>query len=211
MVGEGESKTVATTPAMSPPATLPAINTPTPATEASMEDVATFVQPLAMIPAEGNSRGPMGVTLRSADLPGRLTRGSDIQRPHSAARSPSPLKIARSRARAHSPYGRPSREAPVSSRPIVQQLFKDGAATESPVLPQTARVAPVTQKCAPEAVQGGNLNTDFKRSEEERCRQSFAKEGQISVVSCKAQGRHAFRGTHHHRPHRDGPVAMPGE
>jgi predicted RNase H-like nuclease (RuvC/YqgF family) len=28
---------------------------------------------------------------------------------------------------------------------------------------------------------GGNLNTDFRCSEEERCRQSFAKEGQISV------------------------------
>ena len=51
MAGKGESKTVATTPAMTPPATLPAINTPTPATEASMEDVATFVQPLAMIHA----------------------------------------------------------------------------------------------------------------------------------------------------------------
>jgi len=67
MAGKGESKTIATTPAMTPPATLPAINTPTPATEASMEDVATFVQPLAMIPAEGNSGGPVGATLRSAD------------------------------------------------------------------------------------------------------------------------------------------------
>jgi len=51
MAGKGESKTIATTPAMTPPATLPAINTPTPATEASMEDVVTFVQPLAMIHA----------------------------------------------------------------------------------------------------------------------------------------------------------------
>ena len=51
MAGKGESKTVATKPAMTPPATLPEINTPTPATEASMEDVATFVQPLAMIHA----------------------------------------------------------------------------------------------------------------------------------------------------------------
>ena len=67
MAGKGESKTVATTPAMTPPATLPAINTPTPATEASMEDMATFVQPLAMIPAEGNSGGPVGTTLWSAD------------------------------------------------------------------------------------------------------------------------------------------------
>ena len=154
MAGKGESKTVATTPTMTPPVTLPAINTPTPATEASMEDMATFVQPLAMIPAEGNSGGPVGTTLRSANLPSRPTRGRDIQRPGSAARSPSPLKIARSKARAHSPYGRPSREAPSSSRPIVQQLFKDGAATESPVLPQTARVAPVPQKSAPEAAQG---------------------------------------------------------
>ena len=154
MVGEGESKTVATTPAMTPPATLPVVNSPIPSTEASMEDVTTFVQPLAMIPAEGNSGGPVGATLRSADLPGQLTRGRDIHRPRSAACSPSPLKIARSRARVHSPYGRPSREAPASSRPIVQQLFKDGAATRSPVLPQTARFAPVPQKSAPEAAQG---------------------------------------------------------
>ena len=62
-----------------------------------------------------------------------------------------------------------------------------------------------------EAVQVGNLNTDFKRSEEERCRQSFAKEGQISVIAYKAQGRREFRGTHHRRPHRDGPAATPGE
>ena len=119
MAGEGESKTVATTLAMTPPVTLPAINTPTPATEASMEDVATFVQPLAMIPAEGNSGGPVGTTLQSADLPGRPTRGRDIQCPRSAIRFPSPLKIARSRARAHSPYGRPSKEAPAPSRLIV--------------------------------------------------------------------------------------------
>ena len=38
MAGKGESKIVAITPAMTPPATLLAINTPTPATEASMED-----------------------------------------------------------------------------------------------------------------------------------------------------------------------------
>ena len=75
IANKGESKTVATTPAMTPPATLLAINTPTPTTEASMEDVATFVQPLAMILAEGNSGGPVGATLRSADLPGRPTRG----------------------------------------------------------------------------------------------------------------------------------------
>ena len=78
MAGKGESKTVATTPAMTPPVTLPAINTPIPATEAPMEDVATFVQPLAMIPAEGNSGGPVGANLRSADLPSRPTRGRDI-------------------------------------------------------------------------------------------------------------------------------------
>ena len=154
MAGKGESKSVATTPAMTPPATLPAINTPTPATEATMEDVATFVQPLAMVPPEGNSGGPEGATLRLADLPGRPARGRDIHRPRSAARSPSPFKIARSKARAHSPYERPSKEAPASSRPIVQQLFKDGAATGSPVPPQTARVAPVPQKSTPEAAQG---------------------------------------------------------
>ena len=144
MAGEGESKIVATTPAMTPPATLPAVNSPIPATEASMEDVATFVQPLAMIPAEGNSGGPVGATLGSADLPGRLTRGRDIQRPRSATRSTSPLKIAGSMARAHSPYGSPPKEAPAPSRPIVQQLFKDGAATGPPVSSQIARTAPVT-------------------------------------------------------------------
>ena len=67
MAGEGESKTVATTRAMTPPATLPVVNSPIPTTEASMEDVATFVQPLAMIPAAGNSGGPVGATLQSAD------------------------------------------------------------------------------------------------------------------------------------------------
>ena len=154
MAGKGESKTVATTPAMTPPATLPAINSPIPATKASMEDMATFVQPLAMIPAEGNSGGPVGATLRSADLPGRPTRGRDIQCPRSAPRSPSPLKIARSRARAHSPYGRPSKEAPAPSRPIVQQLFKDGAAIGPPASPQIARAAPVTQKSALGSTQG---------------------------------------------------------
>ena len=81
MAGKGESKTVATTSAMTPPATLPAVNSPIPATKASMEDMATFVQPLAMIPAEGNSGGPVGATLRSTDLPGRPTRGGDIHRP----------------------------------------------------------------------------------------------------------------------------------
>ena len=44
-------------------------------------------------------------------------------------------------ARAHSPYGRPSKETPAPSRPIVQQLFKDEA-------------APVTQKSAPLSAQG---------------------------------------------------------
>jgi len=154
MAGEGESKTIATTLAMTPPATLPVVNSPIPATEASMEDVATFVQPLAMIPAKGNSGGPVGTTLRSADLPGRPTRGRDIHRPRSAARSPSPLKIARSRACAHSPYVRPSKEASAPLRPIVQRLFKDGTATGPPVSPQIARTAPVPQKSAPKSAQG---------------------------------------------------------
>jgi len=96
----------------------------------------------------------VGATLRSDDLPGRPTRGRDIHRPRSVARSPSPLKIGRSRARAHSPYGRPSKEAPAPSRPIVQQLFKDGAATGPPASPQIARAAPVTQKSAPGSAQG---------------------------------------------------------
>ena len=154
MAGKGDPKTVVTMPAMTHLVTRPAINTPNSTTEATMEEAATFMQSLAMVPAEGSSGGPVGATLRSADLPSRPTRGRDIQRPCSATRSPSPLKIARSRARAHSPYGRPSKEAPASSRPIVQQLFKDGAATGSPVPPQTARVAPVPQKSAPEVVHG---------------------------------------------------------
>ena len=154
MAGKGDPKTVATTPATTHPANPPAINTPNPATEATMEDAATFVQPLAMVPDEGSSGGPVGATLRSADLPGRPTRGRDIQRPRSASRSPSPLKIARSRARAQSLYGRPSKEAPAPSRPIVQQLFKDRAATGSPALPQIVRTAPVPQRSAPESTQG---------------------------------------------------------
>ena len=120
MAGEGNPKTVATTPATTHPANPPAINAPNSPTEAMMEDAATFMQPLAMVPAEGSSGGPVGATLRSAELPGRPTRGRDIQCPRSAARSPSPLKIARSRARAQSPYGRPSKEAPAPSRSVVQ-------------------------------------------------------------------------------------------
>ena len=154
MAGKGEPKTVATTPVMTPPATLPAVNPPTPAAEATMEEVAVFVQPLAMIPAEGSSGGPVGATHRSADQPGRPTRERDIHRHCSAAWSPLPLKIAKSRARTYSLYRRPSKETPSPLRSIAKQLFKDGAATESPVLPHTARVAPVPQKSTPEAVQG---------------------------------------------------------
>src|SRR6185436_10403161 len=98
MAGKGDPKTVATTPATTHPANPPAINAPNSATDAMMQDAATFVQPLAMVPVEGSSGGPVGATLRSAELPGRPTRGHDIHRPRSAARSPSPLKIARSRA-----------------------------------------------------------------------------------------------------------------
>ena len=54
----------------------------------------------------------------------------------------------------HSPYGRPSKEALAPSRPIVQQLFKDGAATGPPASPQIARAAPVTQKSTPGSAQG---------------------------------------------------------
>ena len=59
---------------------------PTPVTEASMEDVATFVQPLAMIPTEGNSGGPVGATLRSADLPGQRPEGA-------TSTAPAPLHV----------------------------------------------------------------------------------------------------------------------
>ena len=65
-----------------------------------------------------------------------------------------PLRLSRLQDPGHERYLRPSREAPASSRPIVQQLFKDGAATESPMQPQTARVSPMPQKSAPEAVLG---------------------------------------------------------
>ena len=62
MAGKGDPKTVATTPATSHPVNPPAINTPNSATEAMMEDKATFMQPLAMAPAatpgEQASRGP---------------------------------------------------------------------------------------------------------------------------------------------------------
>jgi len=78
MAGEGNPKTVDTTPATTHPATLPAINAPNPAAEAMLEDEATFVQPLAMVPAEGSNGGPVGATLRSADLPSHPTRGRDI-------------------------------------------------------------------------------------------------------------------------------------
>ena len=96
----------------------------------------------------------MGATLWSTDLPGRPTRGRDIQCPRNAACSPSPLNIARSRALAHSPSGRPSKEVPALSKPIVQQLFKDGVATGSPAPPQIARTASVPQRSAPKSAQG---------------------------------------------------------
>jgi len=51
MAGKGDPKTVATTPATSHPVNPPAINTPNSATEAMMDDKATFVQPLEMVPA----------------------------------------------------------------------------------------------------------------------------------------------------------------
>ena len=71
MAGKGDPKTIATTPAVTHPANPLAINAPNFATEAMMEDEATFVQPLAMVPAEGSSGGPVGSTLRP-------TRGRDI-------------------------------------------------------------------------------------------------------------------------------------
>ena len=67
MAGEGNPKTVATTPAATHPASPLAIDAPNPATEAMLEDEVTFVQPLAMIPVEGSSGGLVGATHRSAD------------------------------------------------------------------------------------------------------------------------------------------------
>ena len=67
MAGKGEPKTVATTPAMTPPATLPAINTPTPATEAIMEDVATSTQtPDAQRRSVATCPSPKKTTSRSS-------------------------------------------------------------------------------------------------------------------------------------------------
>jgi len=100
MAGEENPKTVATTPAATHPASPAPSEALIPAIEAMLKDEATFVQPLAMIPATGSGGGPVGATHRSADHPGRPTRGRDIHRPGFTARSPSPLKIGKSRARA---------------------------------------------------------------------------------------------------------------
>ena len=67
MAGEGNPKTVATTPPATHQAIPPAINATIFATKVMLEDEATIMQPLAMVPAEGSSRGPVGATLRSAD------------------------------------------------------------------------------------------------------------------------------------------------
>ena len=100
MAGQGNPKTVATTPAATRLASPPPSGALNPAAEAMLEDEATFVQPLAMVLAEGSSGGPMGATHRSADQPGRPTRERDIHRHCSAAWSPLPLKIVKSRAHA---------------------------------------------------------------------------------------------------------------
>ena len=140
MAGEGTPKPLAIAPTAAH-STIPSpSNMPNPAVNAIMEEEAIFVQPLAMIPASGNNGGLVGATHRSADQPGRPTRGRDIHRPLSAARSPSPLKIAKSRARAQSLYRRPSKETPSPLGPIAKQLFKEGAATGSSAPPKTAQM-----------------------------------------------------------------------
>ena len=154
MASEGNPKSVATTPAVARPASPPPSNAPIPATDVMVEVEATFVRPLAMIPAIGSSERPVGAAHWSADHPGRPTRGWDTYRPYSAARSPSPLKMGKSWARAQSPYRRPSTEMPSPWKPIAKQLVKEGTATESSVLPQDAPASPMSQKSAPVSGQG---------------------------------------------------------
>jgi len=69
MASEGNLKSVATSPAAARPASPPPFGAPIPAADAMVEDEATFVQPLAMIPATGSSVGPVGATHRPADHP----------------------------------------------------------------------------------------------------------------------------------------------
>ena len=54
MAGEGTPKSLTTTPAAARSAILPPSDAPIPAADAMVEDEATFVQPLAMIPSKGS-------------------------------------------------------------------------------------------------------------------------------------------------------------
>ena len=148
MAGEGNPKTIATTPAVTHPASPLPSGAPIPAADAMLEDEATFVQPMAVIPAMGSSGGPVSAAQRSADHPSRPTRGHDTHRPCSAARSLSPLKMGKPSARAQSPYRRPSTDIPSPWKPLAKQLFKEGAATGSSVPPQDAPTSPMQQKSA---------------------------------------------------------------
>jgi len=148
MASEGNPKSVAPMPAAAHPASPPPSGALIPTTDIIIKDEATFVQPLVMIPAMGHNGVAVGATHRSADQSGRPTRGRDIHRPHSTSRSPSPPKMGKTRARAQSPYRRPSTEVPSPWKPIPKQLFKEGATTGSSVAPQDTLASPMPQKSA---------------------------------------------------------------
>jgi len=154
MAGEGNPKPVAIAPTAASPAIPSHSNAPNPTADTMMEDEAIFVQPLAMVPATGNSGRPVGATHWSADHPGRPTKGRDTQWPRSAARSPSPIKRGRSGARAQSPYKRQPKEIPPSWKPIAKQLFNEDVATRSSLPPQEIPASPAPQKNSPVSGQG---------------------------------------------------------
>ena len=126
----------------------PPFDVPIAASDAMVDDQATFVQPLAMILAARHDKG------RWAPPRGRPTIGRDTHRPRSAARSASPLKMPKSRARAQSTYRRPSMEVLSPWKPIAKQLFKEGAATRPSAPPQDAPTRPMSQMNIPVSGQG---------------------------------------------------------
>jgi len=60
MAGEGTPKSSTTTPVATRSTVLPPSNELIPAADAMVEDQATFVQPLAMVPSSRNNGGPVG-------------------------------------------------------------------------------------------------------------------------------------------------------
>ena len=98
--------------------------------------------------------GVVGAPGRLADHHGRPTRGRDTTRPRLTARSQSPLKVQKQRARAQSPYKRPPAEMQSPWKTAAKQLYKEGAASGSSAPPQGVPVGPIPQMNIPVPGQG---------------------------------------------------------